>query len=166
MALSAYFMAPWFSVRLFGFELTGQEWEWLGAVVGFLLTDKKLAGTSPPGADSWFFALPAGKEIHVSASEYAVALNQYSRLAKELAGWRKQSPQPETVNLQPLLTCVRSLSFSSVARLSRNTMGNKRTTDGCPIFLGDPSIPYIAQAPVVRKSSAKIALPHIENAVS
>jgi hypothetical protein len=41
MALSSYFMAPRFSVHLFDFTATGQEWGWLGAAICFLFTDKK-----------------------------------------------------------------------------------------------------------------------------
>lgn len=106
MFLALHFLAPSFSVRLFGFALTGQEWGWAGAIITFLFTDQKLAGVTP-SIDAWFATLPPGQDIAIPASTYSDALRLYRATAQRLVGWRKEpEPQPETVDMMPLLVTL------------------------------------------------------------
>lgn len=41
IAAVMYFVGPVYSVHLFGYTLSGEEWGWVGAGIGFMFADKR-----------------------------------------------------------------------------------------------------------------------------
>jgi hypothetical protein len=61
--------------------------------------------------NDWFSDLPPNREVQIPGSAYAVTLNNYREVAHRLVGWRKLEPQPETVDLTPLMARMGSTEF-------------------------------------------------------
>jgi hypothetical protein len=108
MSMLSHFTMPYFSVHLSSLALTGQEWGWLGVAIGFLFTDQKLAGVRPKGIDARFLSPRPGQEVCVSPLEYADVLHEYRTVATRMFEETREGHQPAKIDLQPLLTRMRS----------------------------------------------------------